>query len=77
MGLIRKTLAVGTVGVVNGSSKKQRNAKAALHLQEQILGQLQAARSRGPAYAQLEQLAASGNVYAVRELRKIDARLAR
>jgi hypothetical protein len=28
MGLIRKTLAVGTVGVVRGSSKKQRNQKA-------------------------------------------------
>jgi citrate lyase beta subunit len=30
MGLIRKTLAVGTVGVVSGSSKKQRVAKAQL-----------------------------------------------
>ena len=28
MGLIRKTLAVGSLGVVNGSSKKQRNQKA-------------------------------------------------
>jgi hypothetical protein len=30
MGLIRKTLMVGTLGVVNGSSKKQRVAKATL-----------------------------------------------
>lgn len=28
MGLIRKTLAVGTLGTVHGSSKKQRNQKA-------------------------------------------------
>lgn len=36
MGLIRKSLAVGTVGVVRGSSKKQRVAKAQLHeLREQ------------------------------------------
>jgi len=30
MGLLRKTFAVGTLGVVNGSSKKQRVAKATL-----------------------------------------------
>lgn len=30
MGLIRKTLAVGTVGTVNGSSKKQRVARATM-----------------------------------------------
>jgi hypothetical protein len=30
VGLIRKTLAVGTLGVVNGSSKKQRVAQATL-----------------------------------------------
>lgn len=30
MGLIRKTLAVGTLGAVKGSSKKQRTAKAIL-----------------------------------------------
>ena len=30
MGLIRKSLAVGTLGVVHGSSKKQRVAKATL-----------------------------------------------
>lgn len=30
MGLIRKTLSVGTAGVVKGSSKKQRTAKATL-----------------------------------------------
>lgn len=30
MGLIRKTLAVGTLGVVKGSSKKQRVAKGTL-----------------------------------------------
>jgi hypothetical protein len=30
-GLIRKSLAVGTLGVVNGSSKKQRVAKAAMN----------------------------------------------
>lgn len=30
MGLIRKTLAVGTLGTVKGSSKKQRTAKATL-----------------------------------------------
>lgn len=30
MGLFRKTLAVGTVGMVNGSSKKQRVAQATL-----------------------------------------------
>lgn len=36
MGLIRKTLMVGTVGVVRGSSKKQRVAKAQLRqLKEQ------------------------------------------
>lgn len=31
MGLIRKTLAVGTLGLVRGSSKKQRVAKAQLN----------------------------------------------
>lgn len=31
MGLIRKTLAVGTIGCVSGSSKKQRVAKAQLN----------------------------------------------
>lgn len=31
MGLIRKSLAVGTLGVVHGSSKKQRVAKATLN----------------------------------------------
>lgn len=30
MGLIRKTLAAGTLGTVKGSSKKQRTAKATL-----------------------------------------------
>ena len=30
MGLIRKSMAVGTLGVVNGSSKKQRVARAAM-----------------------------------------------
>lgn len=30
MGLIRKSLAVGTLGIVHGSSKKQRVAKATL-----------------------------------------------
>lgn len=49
MGLIRKTLAVGTVGVVRGSSKKQRNAKAQLkELREQteLLRQEDAERRR-------------------------------
>lgn len=36
MGLIRKTLAVGSVGVVKGSSKKQRNAAAALTQQMKL-----------------------------------------
>lgn len=31
MGLIRKTLAVGTLGTVSGSSKKQKVAKATMH----------------------------------------------
>lgn len=31
MGLIRKSLAVGTIGVVNGSSKKQRVARAQIN----------------------------------------------
>lgn len=31
MGLIRKTLALGTVGIVNPRSKKQRVAAASLH----------------------------------------------
>jgi hypothetical protein len=30
MGLIRKSLAVGTLGIVKGSSKKQRVAKATM-----------------------------------------------
>ena len=55
MGLIRKTLMIGTAGVVRGSSKKQRVAKASLRqlreqtrLQEQALKQQQAA-TRQPA----------------------------
>ncbi len=44
MGLIRKSLAVGTLGVVNGSSKKQRVAQATL---EAI---------RGPSPAELARL---------------------
>jgi uncharacterized protein DUF2510 len=35
MGLIRKTLMVGTAGVVRGSSKKQRVAKAQLKQQKE------------------------------------------
>jgi hypothetical protein len=37
MGLFRKTLAVGTVGVVNGSSKKQRVAKQQLQATQQLV----------------------------------------
>ena len=44
MGLIRKTLAVGTVGVVKPSSKKQRVAKATMNAaQEQVRLQKQQA----------------------------------
>lgn len=44
MGLIRKTLAVGTVGVVKPSSKKQRVAKATMKAaQEQVRFQKQQA----------------------------------
>lgn len=41
MGLIRKTLAVGTIGIVHGSSKKQRVAKQTLDVQRAILSELQ------------------------------------
>lgn len=37
MGLIRKSLAVGTVGLVSGSSKKQRVAASSLRAQEQLV----------------------------------------
>lgn len=40
MGLIRKTLAVGTLGAVSGSSKKQRVAAAQLRTQQAILAEL-------------------------------------
>lgn len=49
MGLIRKTLAVGTIGVVNGSSKKQRNAKAQLVELRAIRAQLEGPKPR-PVY---------------------------
>ncbi len=56
MGLIRKTLMVGTMGAVRGSSKKQRVAKAQLKelrvqtkLQQSQLQQQRAARPAPPA----------------------------
>lgn len=42
MGLIRKTLAVGTVGVVRPSSKKQRVAKATMRAAAQTAAQVAA-----------------------------------
>ncbi len=40
MGLIRKTLAIGTIGAVKGSSKKQRVARESLNVQRAILAEL-------------------------------------
>jgi hypothetical protein len=43
MGLIRKSLAVGTIGVVSGSSKKQRSARAQLQATQELLRAVQIA----------------------------------
>lgn len=48
MGLIRKTLAVGTLGCVKGSSKKQRVAKDSLRTQQAILAELRATHAAQP-----------------------------
>lgn len=55
MGLIRKSLAVGSIGLVRGSSKKQRVAKASLQeLQAQTeLAQRQLELVQGAATGQL------------------------
>jgi hypothetical protein len=83
MGLIRKTFAVGTGGVVRGSSKKQRAAKA--HLQEmrkqtemmrqavgdpdaEARGQAALARSRELQRLAKEKAAADARVEQVRQL---------
>lgn len=40
MGLIRKSLMVGTGGIVSGSSKKQKVAKASLRTQQGMLSEM-------------------------------------
>lgn len=49
MGLIRKTLAVGTVGIVSGSSKKQRTAKATMRATQSIEAMLREATAEAVA----------------------------
>jgi hypothetical protein len=61
MGLIRKTLMVGTAGVVRGSSKKQRVAKAQLY-------QLKAQTKMAADQAEIARMDAA------RELRRAQAR---
>ena len=53
VGLIRKTLAVGTVGVVRPSSKKQRNQKEMIK-QQKVANQLAAAQLQAQLQAQAE-----------------------
>jgi hypothetical protein len=53
MGLIRKTLAVGTIGVVRPNSKKQRNQKELIK-QSKVSNQLAAAQLHAQLQAQAE-----------------------
>lgn len=55
MGLIRKTMMVGTLGVVRGSSKKQRVAKAQLRELRTQTGLQQAQLQQQQQQAQFEQ----------------------
>lgn len=66
MGLIRKTLMIGTAGLVRGSSKKQRLAKAQLkELKQQTRIMAEQAREeqhdREAAFAARQRSAPSGN----------------
>jgi hypothetical protein len=75
MGLIRKTMMVGTMGVVRGSSKKQRVAKAQL---KELRTQTAASpvRTAGRAAARLVPVSGTAGLDAVVGRRAVDARSA-
>jgi Flp pilus assembly protein TadB len=85
MGLIRKSLMIGTLGGVSGSSKKQRVAKASLQelkqqtaLLAQIADPEASARQRAEAQATLErQQARTAERRAARQQRSDERRAAR
>lgn len=75
MGLIRKTLAVGTLGTVKGSSKKQRTAKATLQEIQRQNAILDGSAERA-AQQKVATTRAKEHGKAMAELRKPQARVA-
>lgn len=61
MGLIRKSLAVSTLGVVSGSSKKQRTAKATMRATQSIETMLRTATADAVEVAQATPPPADGS----------------
>jgi hypothetical protein len=82
MGLIRKTLAVGTLGTVKGSSKKQRTAKATLQEIQRQNAILDGSAARAEAaaaasrFAKMQRKASREQEKAIGNLRKQQARVA-